>query len=255
MSFIIINHLSQKIPEEEKKLYSVMPYPFINKYTHQKTEVCKDEEAGMFFVYLDGKKLYYHKGYTTMEEVQQSFTYISAEQDTESPHRYIDDKFFVKEGDTVVDLGAAEGNFSLFVVDKVKELFIVEADSRWMPALQKTFEPWKNKVHIINKFAGSKESDTGITLSGLFRQADINVVKMDIEGEENNVMQEAKDWIEERNIRFAITTYHHKDDAENIRTLMSKCGYQTVFSDKFILFVYDVLQPPYFRKGLLKAWK
>ncbi len=248
-----LNHLSH-ISEEEKKLYSIMPYPFTSKYSHQKTDVFKDEETGLFYVYLDGKRLYYHRGFTNPEAVQKSFTYISAEQDAESPHRYLDETvFYVNEGDTVVDLGAAEGNFSLSVADKVKELFIVEADSQWIPALHKTFEPWKHKVHIINKFVGNNNSDTEITLTELSKQFKINVVKMDIEGAEMNVLQEAKDWIEKQRLRFAITTYHQQDDAERIKTLLSACGYQTLFSDKFILFIYDFLQPPYFRKGLLKA--
>ncbi len=248
-----LNHLSH-ITAEEKKLHSVMPYSFTDKYDYNKVEVFRDNEAEMFYVYLEGKKLYYHEGYTDKESVQKSFIYISAEQDLESPHRYIDDLFFVKNGDTVVDLGAAEGNFSLFVVDKAKELFIVEADTKWIPALQKTFQPWKHKVHIINKFAANTNSDTQITLTDLSKYANIDLVKMDIEGAEADVLQEASNYItQETKLRLAITTYHHQHDAEKIQKLISACGYQTVFSDKYILFIYDILQPPYFRKGMLKA--
>ena len=249
-----LNHLSH-IPAEEKKLYSVMPYPFVAKYSYNDVEVFRDEEVNMFYVYLQGKKLYYHQGFTDKGAIQKSFTYISAEQDTESPHRYLDENFFVEDGDTVVDLGAAEGNFSLSVVDKVKELFIVEADKQWIPALQKTFEPWKHKVHIINKFAGNRNSDTEMTLTELAKRSKIDVVKMDIEGEEQNLLYEAKNWITNHKARFAITTYHHHGDAEQIRKLLSGCDYQTAFTSKYILFIYDSLEPPYFRKGMIKAFR
>jgi|SRR5215831_6385204 len=120
-----INNVVARIPISEKLLYSIIPYPFTLEYDLNKIIVHHDEEVDMFYVYLDGKKLYYHRGFSNRTDVQKSFMYVTAEQHPDSPHRYLDEVFSVNANDIVADLGAAEGNFSLMVVDKVKELTIV----------------------------------------------------------------------------------------------------------------------------------
>jgi hypothetical protein len=184
--------------EEERERYSIYPYPFVFTYNYKDAEVFRDEEAQMFYTHLDGKRLYFHKGFTNSEDVQKHFTYLSAEQDPESPHRYFNDYFSVNSEDIVADLGAAEGNFSLSVVDKVKELFILEADPIWIEALHKTFEPWKDKVHIINKYAGVKNDSKNVTLDEQFKETSLSVLKMDIEGAEISVLQNAQSLIRKR---------------------------------------------------------
>ncbi len=74
----------------------------------------------------------------------------------------------VKDNDILSDIGAAEGNFSLSVIDKVQHVYLFETDNDWIEALEKTFEPWKEKVSIIHKFVGNKDTDTCITLDSFF---------------------------------------------------------------------------------------
>lgn len=241
------------VPGVEKIIYAVLPYPFILDYDYRNVKVFKDEEAGMFYVYLDGKKLYYHKGFTNPEDVQKNFIYVSAEQHPDSPHNYLDHFFSVNNEDTVADLGAAEGNFSLTVVDKVRELIILEADPIWMPALQKTFEPWKDKVSILNKFVGEQNDEHTITLDRIQSKNTISAIKMDIEGAEIGVLKNAASYIRENNIKMAVTTYHRRTDADDIKNLLELNNYETAFSKGYVLFVFDELSPPYFRRGLIKA--
>ena len=248
-----MNNQVELLPVRDRLLYAIMPYPFVLPYDYSTVPVYRDEEAGMFFVFLEGKKLYYHKGFTTMEAVQKSFTYISAEQHPDSPHRYLDDIFFVQPGEVVADFGAAEGNFSLMVVEQAKKIYIVEAEEIWLEALKKTFDPWQEKVVIINKWIGDIVDYQTTTIGDLFGNNPPDVIKMDIEGAEWKVINEAQDMLSKKNIRLAITTYHQHDDASNIKILLERLGYETFFSEKFILFVYDVLRPPYFRKGLIKT--
>jgi hypothetical protein len=54
---------------------------------------------------------------------------------------------------------------------------------------------------------------------------------------------------------MAVTTYHRQTDAEDIKAIVEKNNYGTVFSSGFMLFIYDKLTPPYFRRGLIKAKK
>lgn len=248
-----LNSGFQTDPLIDKINYAVLPYPFILSYDYHKVEVYKDEKAGMFFVYLDGKKLYYHRGFTNIENVKKSFTFLCAEQNVDSPHRYLDENFTVTTEDVVADIGAAEGNFSLLIVDKVKELIIVEADAVWVEALHKTFEPWKEKVTIINKFAGSDNNDKTITIDKLETNNKLTMLKMDIEGAEVDVLNCVQTYLMQNKIKMAITTYHKQTDAEEIENLLVQNKYYTRFSKGYMLFVNDKLHPPYFRHGLIKT--
>jgi 23S rRNA U2552 (ribose-2'-O)-methylase RlmE/FtsJ len=251
---VFLNSDFNPLPGVEKIYYAVIPYSFVLDYDYRKVIVHKDEVADMLYVYLDGKKMYYHKGFKT-EEVQKSFTYLCIEQHLQSPHRYLTEEFIINENDVVADIGAAEGNFSLMVVDKVKELILVEGESIWIEALQKTFEPWKEKVRIINKFAGSENNSNTITLDALEKQHPLTAMKMDIEGAELEVLNGAAAYLQNKNLKMAITTYHKQTDALNIQKLLTGAGYQTVFSKGYMLFVNDTLHPPFFRHGLIKAKK
>jgi len=249
-----INSISKKFASEgERELYSIYPYPFTFKYPYKNVEVFRDEEANMFYVYLEGKKLYYHKGFINIEDVQKHFSYISAEQDPESPHQYFNEHFLLNDSDIVADVGGAEGNFSLLIVDKVKEIVILEADSAWIEALNKTFEPWSYKVKIINKYAGNRNDTNTVTLDELFKETNLTVLKMDIEGAELGVLKKSRKIINDRNLKIVITTYHRKNDASEIQKFLEKLDYKTTFSKNYMLFVWDTLSPPYFRKGLIMA--
>ncbi len=248
-----INTKLDDVCAAERIFYSIIPYPFIFKYDYSKLPVYRDVDAGMFYVHLDGKKLYYHRGFTNPIDIQKSFTFLSIEQNIESPHRYLDDDFTLDIHDTVADIGAAEGNFSLMIVDKVKELIIVEADPVWIEALNKTFEPWKDKVKIINKFIGSVNDQKTLTLDTLNEGRKIDAIKMDVEGVEIDVLKAAEEYIRNNDIKMAITVYHNHSDANDIKVLLEKNNYITKFSKGHMLFFFSKLKPPFFRKGLIKA--
>jgi predicted RNA methylase len=46
---------------------------------------------------------------------------------------------FNQADDVVADLGAAEGNFSLSIINKVKKIYIFEYDKEWVEALKAPF--------------------------------------------------------------------------------------------------------------------
>lgn len=241
--------------DNDRKIYSIYPYAFTLKYSPADIEVFWDNDAEMFYVLFGEKRMYYHKGFTSIDEVQMHYMSISAEQDTESPHKYFNDKFSVGSKDVVADLGAAEGNFALSIVEKVKELYLVESDPAWVEALFKTFEPWKDKVHIIQKSAGTRNDADTLTLGELFNGTGINVLKMDIEGAEVDVLRCGLDVLLQRELKLIITTYHRKNDASDINKMLESNGYRTNFSDNYMLYIWDNLTPPYFRKGLIIASK
>jgi hypothetical protein len=236
-------------------LYTILPYDFTRSHNLAAIEVIWDEEACMYFVVLEGKRLYYHRGYKDADSVRRSFYYISIEQDDRSPHRYLDREFQAEPDDVVADLGAAEGNFSLMVVDKVRELYVLEADPVWQEALEMTFRPWKDKVHIIMKYAGSRNDGQTIRLDSIAQGDPLTMVKMDIEGMEVAVLEGSREYMKHQPMKLSITTYHRSRDARLLGEFLRDAGFNIRYNAGYMLFIYDTLTPPYFRKVMVKADK
>jgi hypothetical protein len=155
---IINDNERRSIVENLKKLplvfpYTglVLPYSFVEKYDPKEIDVFFDPESRMRYVLFEGEKLFFPKKWS-VKEIKAYANDILIGMDSESPHRYPDDGFYVEEGDIIADIGAAEGFWALSNVKKARKAYLVECDNEWKAALQKTFEPWKEKVEIIYKF-------------------------------------------------------------------------------------------------------
>ena len=98
------------------------------------------------------------------KEAVRTYRSLEEEQDLHSPHYYFFDGLTLSENSVVADIGVAEGNFGLKIVDRVKELYLFECDAGWIEALEATFEPWKDKVHIVNRFVSDTTSSDTVRL-------------------------------------------------------------------------------------------
>jgi hypothetical protein len=234
---------------------SIFPYNFIEKYKKNNINVFFDEKCSMHYVLQDNKKLYFRRDWDRLY-IQEYFNGLLFEQDIDSPHRYEYDDFCVKHNDVVVDVGAAEGNFSLSIVEKVNKLFLFEVDKAWIDALKMTFMPWKEKVFIVNKYV-SNNSNESVKLDDFFYNVDINFLKVDIEGAEMELIEGAENiLLTQNNIKAVFCTYHKQDHAEQIKTFLNNKGYSTSFSKGYMIFYHDaLLSPPYLRRGLIRAEK
>jgi len=234
----------------------LFPCSFVFKYDHKSVRVHRDDHNGLFYVMHNGRRLYYNRRYLTETAVQHAYNGISIEQDEKSPHCYTNDKFFVWENDTVVDIGAAEGNFSLDVVERAGVVYIIEPDNDWIEALEATFRPWKDKVHLINKFASDTDSENYISLAGLLGNNPVNFIKMDVGGAEERIIISAERILRDNSaVRLAICTYHRKKDAETTVRTLAALGFTWSFTNGYMLYVHNNLTPPYFRKTLIRAQK
>ena len=178
----------------------------------------------MFYVFHFGKKLYFSKKLDTEEKVLQYYRGLLLEQDQASPHRYCDKTFQVEKGDVVLDVGAAEGNFSLEVLDQAAHIYIIEADINWVEALNQTFRDYKEKVTIIHKYASSEDRGMYATLDQLISQK-IDFLKMDIEGFECDALEGARRILSESpGLKCAICAYHSDFDEMLIKKLLEECG-------------------------------
>jgi len=228
------------------------PYTWQKKYKYRKVKVLNDKSVGLFYTFLDGKPLYFKKS-LKIWDVKRRFNFLSIEQDNFSPHKYLTSDFDVNSDDIIADIGAAEGNFSLSIVEKVKKIYLFEAEDGWIEALYKTFEPWKDKVEIVNAFVSDKIGEKIITLNDFFRnkQDKPTFLKIDVEGAEKSVLDGASEILNNSNLKVALCTYHNENDFDLLSEFMWQNHFKIIPSDGYLL----VTQEPYFRKVLIRCTK
>lgn len=236
-----------------KNRLQVFNYDFIYKYTSRNNDIYYDINNDLHYIVHSGKKMYF-KRKMSKHEINEYYNSICMEQDIESPHLYLDDELKNNKYRVALDVGVAEGNFALSIIDQVDELYLFEVDSLWIEALEATFRPYKDKVHIVNKFVSNKDNENEVRLDTYFKDnKSIDLVKMDIEGAEVLALQGAKNILRNNDdIKLLVCTYHKESDEEKVREIL--CNYDISSSNGYMVFIYDDnLKEPYFRRGVLKA--
>jgi len=203
----------------------IFNYEYVKEYMNVNIEISFDDSCGLFFTNYMNKKMYFSRKFNTEDKAREYYKSLLLEQDNRSPHKYCDEMFKPENGDTVVDVGAAEGNFALEYIDDVSEIYLIEPDSDWVEALQHTFENYKNKVHIIQSFIGAfNEVDICQKLDTLIDK-EIDFLKMDIEGAEWDALRGAREIIQKSsNIKMSICVYHSDYDQTLIENFMDEAG-------------------------------
>lgn len=214
------------------------------------------------YVIHNNKRLYF-PGHLPLKEVESQYRILVEREcltgggfTSKAPHQYQTNSFKVEKGDILLDIGCAEGLVALDTIDLTKKVILFEADPIWDKPLRATFKPYKNKVTIVNKFVSDKTSTTSVTLaSSVERQSEETFfVKMDIEGAEEMVVKGNEDFFKSHKIKLACCTYHNAEHFKSISHLLQEWSYTTSASDGYMLcFVDNVFEPPFFRKGLVRA--
>ena len=233
------------------------PYFALDKYSPGNIKVFSDKEKGLKYVLLDGKRLYFKKKWNKLR-IKKAFNGLLKEQDPVCPHCYENEEFKIDRGDVLVDVGAAEGNFALSVIEKVSKVILFESDERWVEALNATFEPWKEKVTIVRKFVGDITNEGFTTLDDYFSDNEqVSFLKIDVEGAEMQLIKGAKRILHQAHpLKLAICTYHKQGDEKLFTEILRNNEFETAHSDGYILMYHDrKLQPPFFRRGLIRATK
>lgn len=221
------------------------------------------DDSRMPYVIHNGERLFFPYG-TPSEEMLSLYDYyvhveklLEKEDSEDSPHQYQSPRVQVSEGDTLFDIGAAEGLFCLDNVKKVSKAVVVESDPKWLEPLRKTFSPFKDKVVILNSFISANDTESTVSLSSLIR--DFNwqsaFFKMDIEGYELPAIMSSIQTIQQLNrAKMAIATYHKQNDFVELKSVFDGIGYYSESSEGYMLFnLYDVPMPPFFRKGIIRV--
>lgn len=198
------------------------------------------------YVMHNGKKLYM---------AVTPYSQLLLEQHPGSPHAYFSPDFFVESGDCFVDIGAAEGMISLDVIDKVEKCILIECNEKWQHSLKKTFASYRSKVQIVSKYVSDKNDEKNITLDELLKDVENPVVlKIDVEGMEDQVLAGAQEVLRRNNTKVAICTYHKPGDDVRFTEYFERLGYSLERSEGYMTMLNGE-EPPYFRKVMLRAKK
>lgn len=245
----ILNYIEKNPP----RMFS---YGFADTYMNRDITVYYDGTCGMYYVKHNGKKMFFPSWMKDEVAVREYYNNICSEQDADSPHRYLTDFVEINSGTILADVGAAEGIFALDLIDKIKFAYLIEAEKGWTEALAKTFEPFRSKVEIIPEYVSDSKTETRNTLDNLFREREVNLIKMDIEGEEEAALRGAGRLLRRGGMQWLVCTYHHEDSYTEIRDLLQKNSYTCETSRGYILCTGEWEKQSRdlgYRRGVLRA--
>ncbi|MCB0645037.1 MAG: FkbM family methyltransferase [Saprospiraceae bacterium] len=227
------------------------PGTYADKYKVEKLVIHQDEDFNFFN--HQGERLYFKKN-QTKDNALELYNSLLIEQDPDSPHKYLN-PLFTAEDYVILDIGAAEGMFALNYIEVAKEVHLFEADQNWKTPLEKTFEKWKSKVEIINKFVDSTSSEHCISIDDYTLKLDSKtwdkvLVKIDIEGYEMKALEGMQILIDSgAELVFTVCTYHNHYDAGIIKDFFIKKGFTTEFTKSYLTY------NGHLNKAIIRAFK
>ena len=211
------------------------PYPWKREYDRQPIDLHTDPQNGLPYVYHHGKKLYFKR--SMYDQIEIVYRGLLIEQDERSAHRYIPD-YQTMKGKSLLDVGSAEGIFTLDVIDLIEHAYLFECDDEWVEALEATFLPWKDKITIVRKYVSDMDDENNTTLDSYFQGKTIQhpFLKMDIEGYEKKALAGANRLLKQNDTSGAVCIYHQHHDEEVLGNLLKNQGYQIDIQPGYLYF-------------------
>lgn len=249
---------SQEIKYLQENGEDIFCYSDMHKQYYLEADIRKDTLSGLLYINYQGKKLFFKRS-LSVEEVIKMVNELANEQYEHSPHRYLTERFHVEDDDIVFDIGCAEGNFSLEIIDRVKHIYLFECDAEWIEALKLTFADYRSKVTIVPKLVSNKDDRINVSIDTFLKEQgldNINLIKMDVEGYERDVLMGARRSIRKGKIEsLLVCTYHRLDDEIWVKDFLR--DYDTEYSERYMLVAgrYEMwdIKKPYFVHGLIRA--
>ncbi|MBE6097663.1 MAG: FkbM family methyltransferase [Schwartzia succinivorans] len=240
------------VPFFERHCFEMLPYFWTEETSYFDIEVKYDADKKLYFCDWHGRKLYWCEG-DRPHKIRKHLHALLLEQDSRSPHKYVVDEGI--NGAVLADVGAAEGCFTLDVIDRIKHAYIFECDARWIKALEATFEPWNDKVTIVRKYVGGHNDDTTVTLDEYFKDKNLDYIKADIEGAEIDMLRGGDDVLENKVHELNICTYHRPSDFEEIEQILTSYNFKCYPTNGFICLWGEGGPEDWLRKGVILAKK
>ncbi len=250
--------ISKALSYMKQQMLCTFPSSFIEKYNSRNIAVHKDSENGLLYVIHEKKKLYFKRSYN-QTTVKYCYCGLITEQDPDSPHCYTDSKFKVENKEVLFDIGSAEGIFVLSNIEKISHAVLFEKDQEWVEALEATFAPWIEKITILPKYVSDHNDKEYISIDNFCTSYPYrpDFIKIDVEGAEQAVLNGMEKYLETIPSKIALCTYHKAEDYSLFCKWLSGKDFKITSSKGVMIFLNDIrsLNPPYFRKGLIRAYK
>lgn len=183
-----------------------------------------DMQHGLYYARLQiggmEKRLYLSKNIKNKKEALEKYREILYEQLPDSAHRYFNAPLQeIARDRVVVEVGAADGMFSLECAKTAKAIYVFEPEQIWIDALNCTFPKavYPNTT-IVKKIVSDRTEGDSIRLDDYFPSSTrVDVLKMDVEGAEMEVLVGAKRLIQENpQMQLIIATYHKAEHFQQI---------------------------------------
>lgn len=233
--------------------YSLNVYGYYDGMGRKNIDQVQYDIDGMPYIFFEGKRMYFPRGHRFHWMDGSAYIRdILFEQGSHSPHLYMKSDDIIQKNMVIVDAGVCEGNFALRYVEEAGKIYLIESDPKWIEALERTFQPYKSKVVICNKYLSNEDTENTVTLDTLIKEP-VDILKMDIEGYEVSALEGSAKILRESRAYCAICSYHRHYDEQKIKYLLQQYGYQTETSEGYMFFVYDAYRE--FRKGVVYGIK
>lgn len=213
-----------------------------------------DSIENMPYIIVEDKRMYYPYDYMfQVYDGKRVVANLYSDQQSTSPHLYIQDDIKVEHGDIIADAGVQEGNFSLRYIEEVSRAYLFESNKRWIRPLQKTFEKFKEKVSIYNVFLGKTVGDMKINLDSVLKGKRLDFLKMDVEGAEIEALLGGRETLLNNKVKCSICSYHKNGDERAIKDILNQYGYKTNTSKGYMVFWHDkdIYSTQDFRRGIV----
>jgi hypothetical protein len=162
---------------------------------------------------------------------------------------------------TAIDIGVAHGEHTIYFLKKTKaaKVLAFEPDSSSLPLLKQNLR-WNGlddcgRLEIYNKFVGVSDTEREIRLDSLVASArGPCLVKMDVDGAEEQILKGATAFNVLPNVRWLIET-HSKDLEIASVAMLKSAGFQTRIIPNAWWRVILPEQRPIEQNRWLAAWK
>lgn len=248
----LLEHARKVIFDGRSPIFS-FPY----EQTKYQFQMGFDQKEKKFYYIQNGIDLYFpQKDVSCQGELEHHMYGLLVEQDSRSPHRYLNERMEVQAGDIVIDAGVAEGNFAASVIQKCKKLYLVECDPDYIDVLKLSFREYLDKIVFVDKYLDNYDDDNHITIDTLLNGETVNYIKMDIEGSEIAALQGADQTLRNSpGLKCNICSYHNLYDYDKIVEILSGYNMEIEHSPGYMFFCFDKEYPNYPRRGLVQAIK
>jgi hypothetical protein len=234
---------------------SCFPYSFVDQYKKMSVNVFYDDIHP--YIVENNLKIYFNSNWNT-DKVAKYYNEISLEQNVNSPHCYYNNNIDYSIYDIAIDIGAAEGNFSTFIVKHISKIYLYEKDDVWYDCLKRTFQPFEDKVEIIKKKVSNINDEFNVKLDSINQYYDKNIlVKIDVEGNELKVLEGMEKILSQKKlITLVVCTYHKQNDEVVLNEFLSNLGYSNSYSNGYMCYFHDKnIKKPFLRKAIMYSTK